>query len=114
MKVIVENSAENCIDNIFFYNMQFSLKNAIETDIEITKHIYSISNTPYIGRYIPEISNKNFREIIYKKSKHSGYRIMYYLSENTNTIYVFHVTNCKQDFKNILNLHNYFKNYFSL
>lgn len=67
MNVIVEDLAKKCIDNIFYYNMQYSLKNAIETDENISKYIYSLENSPYLGRYISEISDKRFRELIYRK-----------------------------------------------
>ena len=71
-----------------------------------------VEDSPYIGRYIPEIEDKRFRELIYKKTRHSIYRIMYYISEKSNTIYVFNIMNCKQDFYRILKRYNYFKNYF--
>lgn len=111
MKIIVEDLARKCLDDIFYYNSQYSLKNSIETDICISQHIHSLKDSPYIGRYIPEMSDKRFREIIYRKTRHSGYRIMYYISEKSSTIYIFNIMNSKQDFMRILKLHNYFKNY---
>ena len=113
MKVIVEDSAKENILNIFSYNSRYSIKNAIETNIDIQMYINNLANSPFIGRYIPEMSDKHFREIIYKKTRHSGYRIMYYISEKSNTIYVFNIINSKQDFCSILKLHNYFNNYFN-
>ena len=111
MKVLVENLAEQQLIDIYYYNYQYSLKNAIETNKNIMAHIDNLEYSPYIGRYIPEMSDKRFREIIYRKTRHSGYRIMYYISEKSNTIYVFNIMNSKQDFIRILKLHNYFKNY---
>ena len=111
MEVILESMAKECLDNIFYYNCQYSLANAIETDININDLIFDLENSPYLGRYIPEMSDKRFREIIYRKSRHSGYRIMYYISEKRDTIYVFNIINSKQDFKRILKLHNYFNKY---
>ena len=58
---------------------------------------------------IPEIMDSSFREIIYSSSQYSKYRIMYYISENTDTIYILYVINSKQNFNHILKLHNYFK-----
>lgn len=113
MKVIVENLAKENILNIFSYNLKYSLRNAIETNKDIQMYINDLADSPYLGRYIPEMSDKRFREIIYRKSRHSGYRIMYYISTVSNTIYVFNVMNSKQDFINVLKLHNYFKNYFN-
>ena len=114
MKVIVENLAKRGLDDIFYYNLQHSLKNAIDTDFAITEHIKKLTDTPYIGRYIPEISDKHFREIIYRKNRKSGYRIMYHVYDSKNTIRVFNIINCKQDFNRILTIHNYFKNYFEI
>ena len=112
MKVIVEDLAKENVLNIFSYNSRYSIKNAIETNIDIQMYINDLANSPFMGRYIPEMSDKHFREIIYKKTRHSGYRIMYYVSEKTNTIYIFNIINSKQNFNRILKLHNYFNNYF--
>lgn len=112
MRVIIDDSARQSMDNIFYYNIKYSVKNAIETDKDIKFYIDDLADSPFIGRYIPEMSDKHFREIIYRKTRHSGYRIMYYISEKNNTIYVVNIINSKQDFNSILKLHNYFKNYF--
>ena len=112
MHVIVEDSARKNIEDIYYYNYQYSLRNANDTDINLNEKIHSLEYLPYIGRYVPEISDKHFREIIYRRNRHSVYRIMYYISEENNTIYVFNIINSRQDFKRILKTHNYFKNYF--
>ena len=113
MKIQVDDLAKQSLIDIYYYNYQYSLRIAIETNRNILFRIHDLEDSPYIGRYIPEMSDKRFREIIYKSSRHSGYRIMYYISEKTNTIYIFNVLNCKQDFNHILKLHNYFNNYFN-
>lgn len=68
-------------------------------------------------RVIVEDSARNnledIRELIYRKTKHSGYRIMYYISEENDTIYVRNIINCRQDFNRILNQNNYLNNYFN-
>ena len=113
MNVVVNDLAKQSLIDINYYNYQYSLRNAIETNRNILFRIHDLEDSPYIGRYIPEMSDKRFREIIYKSSRHSGYRIMYYMSENTDTIYIFNILNSKQDFNRILKLHNYFNNYFN-
>ena len=113
MKVIVENLAKENIMSIFYYNSRYSIKNAIETNIEFETYIDDLVKNTYIGRYIPELSDKRFREIIYRKNRRSGYRIMYYISDISDTIYVVNVLNCKQNFIQFLKLHNYFNNYFN-
>lgn len=39
---------------------------------------------------------------------------MYHVYDSKNTIRVFNIMNCKQDFNRILTIHNYFKNYFEI
>jgi len=114
MKIVVDDLAKQSLIDIYYYNYQYSLKNAIETNRNILRCIHELEDLPYIGRYIPEMSDKRFREIIYKCSRRTGYRIMYYISENTNKIYIFNIFNSKQDFNKFLKSHNYFRNYFKL
>ena len=113
MKVQVEDLAKQQLIDIYYYNYNYSIKNAIETNENILEHIDMLEYSPYIGRYIQEMSDERFREIIYRKTRNSTYRIMYYISEKNNTIYVFNIINSKQNFYRILKLHNYFNNYFS-
>lgn len=110
MQVIIQNSAHDSIDNVFEYLARYSVANAIDTTEGIYEHIYSLEDSPYIGRYISKISDKHFLEIIYKKYR-KGYRIIYYISESSNTIYILYVADCKQDFNRILKLNSYFKNF---
>lgn len=42
MHVIVEDSARKNFEDIYYYNFQYSLNNAIETDISIYELIYSL------------------------------------------------------------------------
>ncbi len=113
MKILVENLAKKQLIDIYYYNYKYSLKTAIDTSKNIMARINKLKDSPYIGRYIKEMSSKSFREIIYRKTRHSGYRIMYYISEKSNTIYILSIINSRQDFKAILKLHNYFNNYFN-
>lgn len=113
MEIQVEDLARQQLINIYYYHFRYSLENAIETTQSIMKYIDYLKIFPYIGRTIPELNNEYFREIIYRKTRHSAYRIMYYISQKSNIIYVINIINCKQNFKSILKLHNYFSNYFN-
>lgn len=113
MKIQVEDLARQQLIDIYYYNYRISLQNAIRTNKDIQQKIHNIENTPFVGRAIPELSDERFREIIFKKSRHSVYRIMYFISDKNNIIYVFNIINSKQNFKNILKLHSYFNNYFN-
>ena len=114
MNVIVENSANIYLDNIYYYNLRYYLKNALQIDNNIRLSINNLADFPYMGRYVPEIMDKHFRETIYKKTRQSCYRIVYYISDITDTIYVINIINSKQDFNQFLKLNNYFKHYFRL
>lgn len=112
MRIIIQNTAHNSIENIFEYISKYSMKSAIETIEGIYTYIYELGSSPDIGRYIPEIRDKNFRELIYRKTKHSRYRIIYYISKSRNKIYIINIINCKQNFIRILKIHNFFKNFY--
>lgn len=113
MNVIVDDIARECLDNIYYYNVQFSYENAVEIEMNILDHISYLEHFSYIGQYIPEIEDKHFRTLLYKKNKHTAYRIIYYISEKTNIIHIVYIYNCKQDFNRILKRYNYFNNYFN-
>ena len=112
MKVIMQGLAHESLESLYEYLANYSTKNAIETTEAIYNRIENLKSFPYTGRYIPEIPNKRFRELIYRKTQHSVYRIIYYISEINQTIYVIYIFNSKQDFQGLLKLHNYFNNSF--
>ena len=114
MQIIIQDTAHNSIDNTFEYLSNYSIQNAIETTEEIYSKIYDLENYPYIWNYISkmtEIPDKKFREFIYKKRRNQAYRIIYYISEVTDTIHILYIANCKQNFHLILKQNNYFSNY---
>lgn len=109
MKVIIQDTAHDSIDSIFEYLSNYSIENALETIEEIYARIYELEKFAYIGRYVPEIRNNNFRELILRRTRQSGYRIIYYIAQITNTIYIIDILNCRQNFNVFLKQHNYFK-----
>ncbi len=111
MQIIVSDTAHDSIDNVFEYLANYSLKNAYQTVKGIYEYIGYLENSPYIGRYIPEFTDKRFREIIYKRTRNSTYRIIYFISESKNKIHIIYVMNSRQDIKRFFKLLNYFKNY---
>lgn len=100
MNVIITNRAREDLIEIFDYNSGKSIKFAIETDKKIRSYIKDLEIFPYVGRYVPEIPNKRYRERIYKK-----YRIIYYISEKNKTIYIQYILNSRQNIKRFLKLH---------
>lgn len=50
---------------------------------KIRSYIEDLQYSPYIGRYVPELSDRHYRERICEK-----YRIIYYISEKNNTVFI--------------------------
>ena len=105
MQVLMSNEAHEDIDSIFEYISRDSIKYANETSENIYSRIYELENAPYLGRYVPELLDKHFRELIYK-----SYRIVYDISEDSNTIYIHFVVHGKRNFKSFYK--SYIKNKF--
>lgn len=100
MKIILTNKARKDINDIFDYIANYSIKAAIKTNKNIRSYIEQLEKLPYIGRYVPEIPNKQYRERICK-----NYRIIYFISQKDNTIYILYIFNARQDVKSFYNLH---------
>ena len=103
--------AKECLHNIYDYNAKFSFKNATETNINILQYISNLEYSPYLGKNLLESSDKQLRELIYKRKRNS-YRIIYHLLEKQDIIFIRFIYNNKQDLKTILKIHNYFNNLF--
>lgn len=114
MEIQIEDLARKEILGIYYFYCFFSRRKAIETVRSIHSNIHRLKVFSYTGRQIPEMSDSRFREILYKKSRHSVYRIMYFISEKNKKIYVFNIINSKQNFTNILKSNNYFNFYCNL
>ena len=100
MKVIVTQRAKHNLLNIFDYNTNISLNYAIRIDGKIRSYIEELQYSPYIGRYVPEISDKHYRERICEK-----FRIIYFISEKENTIYIRYIFSSRQNQKIFFETH---------
>lgn len=98
MQIILSNEAQKDLNKIFEYISKDSLKYAIETDKNIRLSIHRLENLPYLGRVVPEILNKQYRELLYK-----SYRIVYSVFEEKNIIYIHFVIHGKRNFKSFYN-----------
>ena len=92
MEISISNRAQSNIENITEFTLKISTNYANRVINEIYSTIYSIKDAPYIGRYVPEISNKYYRERIC-----GNYRIIYVVSEKHNTIYIRYIISGKQN-----------------
>lgn len=97
MHLIIANQVRDDITNIYNYIARNSLKYANETVNNIYSRIAELENFPYLGRYVPELSDKQYRELLYK-----NYRIVYSVSEKTNSVNIHFVIHSKQDFNELL------------
>ena len=98
----IPKNVRNDIREIYNYIAQDSLKYASITANNIYKAIYRLADSPYLGRYVLGISDKKLREIFYK-----SYRIVYKVSEETDTVHILFVIHCKRDFN------SFYKSYIS-
>ena len=109
MKVIVTQRAKYNLFDIFDYNANISLNYAIRIDEKIRSYIDDLQFSPYIGRYVPELSDKHYRERIYEK-----YRIIYFINEKENTIFIRYIFSSRQDKKSFIEFHKgKFHNFFN-
>ncbi len=92
MEISISNRAQSNIENITEFTLKISTNYANRVVNEIYSTIYSIKDAPYIGRYVPEISDKYYRERIC-----GNYRIIYLVSEKHNTIFVRYIISGKQN-----------------
>ena len=100
MRVIVTQRAKTDLLELLEYNSKISLDYAIRIDKKIRSYIRDLRTTPYIGRYVPEISDKHYRERICEK-----FRIIYFISEKNNTIYIRYIFNARLDKQKFFDVH---------
>ena len=92
MEISISNRAQSNIENITEYTLKVSTNYTNKVINELYSTIYSIKDAPYIGRYVPELLNKHYRERIC-----GNYRIIYVVSEKHNTIYIRYIISGKQN-----------------
>lgn len=98
MKIILSEQAKQDMDNIFEYISYDSLKYAFQTYTQIRSYIQKLKDSPYIGRYVPELFVKDYRELLYK-----NYRIVYEVSETENIVIIHFIIHSKRNFKSFYN-----------
>ena len=100
MEISISSRAQTNIENIAEFSLKISTNYANTVITEIYSKIDSIQDDPYIGRYVPELSDKQYRERICEK-----YRIIYYVSETNNTIFIRYIISRKQNSKIFFEVH---------
>ena len=98
MQVTLSPMAKKNINNIFDYISINSLKYAIETTQNIRSLIHKLEFSPYLGRYVPELTDKRYRELLYK-----SYRIIYSVYEDINIIYIHFIIHSKRNLESFYN-----------
>ena len=92
--------AKSAITDIYNYSYNISSNYANRIVNKIYDTIYDLQDSPYIGRNVPEFSDKQFRERICEK-----YRIIYYISEMDNTIFIRYIFCGRQNSKLFFKVH---------
>ena len=92
MEISISNRAQNNIENITEFASKISTNYTNRLINKIYSTIYSIKDSPYIGRFVPELSDKQYRERICE-----NYRIIYIVSEELNTIFIRYIISGKQN-----------------
>lgn len=98
MQVLISPRTLEDIDYIYHNSLQYSLKYANKTIDNLYSSIFYLENSPYLGRYVPEITNKKYLEIFYK-----SYRIIYSIYESEQIIYIHFIVHAKRDFLSMYN-----------
>ena len=92
MQIIISTDAKSAITDIYNYSYNISVNYASRIVGKIYNTIYDLQSSPYIGRYVLELSDKHYRERICE-----NYRIIYYISKNDDTIYVQYIFCVRQN-----------------
>ncbi len=100
MEISISSRAQTNIENIVEFSLKISTNYANKVITEIYSTIDSIQDDPYIGRYVPELSDKQYRERICR-----NYRIIYLVSEKHNTIFIRYIISGKQNSKIFFEVH---------
>ena len=66
MKINIPKRVRNSIQEIHDYIARDSIMYAEITVKNIYSKIYELKASQYLGRYVPELEDKNYLEIIYK------------------------------------------------
>lgn len=100
MQIIISDDAKSAITDIFKYSTRISTTYASKIVNRLYDTINDLQYTPYIGRYVPELSDKHYRERICE-----SYRIIYFISETHNTIYIRYIFSTKINSKLFFEVH---------
>ena len=92
MRIQISDEAKLATKDIFNYWFKISENYANRVINNIYKKIYELQSMPYIGRYVPELNDKHYRERICEE-----YRIIYFVSEKNDTIYIRYIFCAKQN-----------------
>ena len=67
MNVIIDDMARECLDDIYYYNIQFAYENDVEIEKNILRRISYLEHSSYIGQYVPKIKTSIFENCYIKK-----------------------------------------------
>ncbi len=100
MQIIISDDVKSAITDIFDYSYNISANYASRIVNNIYNTIYDLQDSPYIGRYVPELSDKQYRERICEK-----FRIIYFVSKKENTVFIRYIFSLRQDKRIFFEVH---------
>ena len=92
MNISISNKAYSNLRSIIKFSSKISTNYSNKLIHDIYSTINSIKTAPYIGRYVPELSSKHYRERICR-----NYRIIYLISKKHNSIFIIYIISSKQN-----------------
>lgn len=101
MRIIISDDVKSTITDIFYYSCNISNNYASKIVNKIYDVIYDLQYSPYIGRYVPELPDRHYRERICE-----NYRIIYFISEMNNTVYIRYIISRRQNSNLFFDVHN--------
>ena len=93
MQIFISKAFRKESEDIFEYIYSKSISGAVKCKNGMSQYINTLKKFPYIGRYIPEISDKSYKERIY-----TNYRIVYQILKKLQLVYIHFIVHSKMDF----------------
>lgn len=100
MNISISNKAHNHLRSIVEFSSKISINYSNRVVQNIYTSIYKLKDYPYIGRFVPELQDKYYRERICE-----NYRIIYVVSEKYNTVFIRYIISSRQSFNLFFEVH---------
>lgn len=91
-KIVVTTPAQKKYQEtiLAYLSEHFSIERAADIDLSISRSVASLTKKPYRGtieKYLDQLANE-FRFILHKESRHFEIKIIYFVSQESKTVFV--------------------------